>query len=50
MAALRSAPQQYPLLLELRSAPDVTRPVESACRVFEHLENFHSNPVKQHES
>jgi sugar phosphate isomerase/epimerase len=47
MGALLSAPQQYPLLLELRCAPDVTRPVECASRVFEHLENVHSNqPVK----
>jgi hypothetical protein len=34
-------------LLELRCAPDVIRPVESACRVFEHLERL---PSKQHES
>jgi sugar phosphate isomerase/epimerase len=47
MATLHSAPEQYPLLLELRCAPDVARPVESASRVFEHLEGIHS---KQHES
>jgi sugar phosphate isomerase/epimerase len=47
MGVLQAAPQQYPLLLELRCAPDVTRPVESASRVFEHLENVHaSQPVK----
>jgi sugar phosphate isomerase/epimerase len=47
MGALLSAPQQYPLLLELRCAPDVLRPVECASRVFEHLENVNSNqPVK----
>jgi sugar phosphate isomerase/epimerase len=46
MGTLQSAPEQYPLLLELRCAPDVNRPVESAARVFEHLESLHS---KQHE-
>lgn len=43
MGALESAPQQYPLLLELRCAPDVARPVESASRVFAHLESLNSN-------
>jgi sugar phosphate isomerase/epimerase len=43
MGSLLSAPQQYPLLLELRCAPDVTRPVECASRVFEHLENVPSS-------
>ncbi|HEY1755957.1 MAG TPA: sugar phosphate isomerase/epimerase family protein [Bryobacteraceae bacterium] len=47
MGALGSAPQQYPLLLELRCAPDVAKPVEGACRVFEHLERLNSN---NHES
>jgi sugar phosphate isomerase/epimerase len=51
MTALASTPDQYPLLLELRCSPDVARPVESACKVFEHLESVHSNNVsKQHES
>jgi sugar phosphate isomerase/epimerase len=40
MGTLASAPEQYPLLLELRCAPDVIKPVESACRVFEHLERI----------
>ena len=45
MNLLRSAPpEQYPLLLELRCAPDVAHPVESASRVFEHLENLNSSP------
>lgn len=48
MNVLRSAPpEQYPLLLELRCAPDVAKPVESASRVFEQLESL--NLVK-HES
>jgi sugar phosphate isomerase/epimerase len=48
MAHLRSAPEeQYPLVLELRCAPDVQKPVESALRVFEHLEKLNST---QHES
>lgn len=37
-----AAPEQYPMLLELRCAPDVEKPVESAVRVFEHLENLNS--------
>lgn len=44
MDVLHSAPaDQYPMLLELRCAPDVERPVESARRVFEHLEKLNSN-------
>jgi sugar phosphate isomerase/epimerase len=43
MKSLRSAPSgQYPMLLELRCAPDVEKPVESALRVFESLENLNS--------
>jgi sugar phosphate isomerase/epimerase len=43
MKNLRSAPAgQYPMVLELRCAPDVEKPVESALRVFEHLENLNS--------
>ncbi len=43
MNSLRSAPEdQYPMLLELRCAPDVEKPVESALRVFEHLESLNS--------
>ena len=40
MHTLRAAPDQYPLLLELRCAPDVTHPIQSACEVFERLENL----------
>lgn len=40
MRTLRAAPDQYPLLLELRSAPDVTHPIQGACEVFERLENL----------
>lgn len=40
MRTLRSAPEQYPLLLELRCAPDVSRPIESACEVFQRLEGL----------
>jgi sugar phosphate isomerase/epimerase len=48
MGQLRSAPEeQYPMLLELRCAPDVQKPVEGAARVFEHLESLNSF---QHES
>jgi sugar phosphate isomerase/epimerase len=48
MGHLRSAPaEQYPLLLELRCAPDVEKPVDSALRVFKHLEKLNST---QHES
>ncbi len=48
MNQLGSAPEdQYPLLLELRCAPDVAKPVQSAQRVFEHLESLNST---NHES
>lgn len=48
MNHLRSAPpEQFPLVLELRCAPDVQKPVESAKRVFEYLENLNST---KHES
>jgi sugar phosphate isomerase/epimerase len=48
MGHLRSAPEeQYPLVLELRCAPDVQKPVQSALQVFEHLEKLNST---QHES
>ena len=45
MTHLRSGPEaQYPLLLELRCAPDVQKPVEAAMRVFARLENL--QPLK----
>jgi sugar phosphate isomerase/epimerase len=42
MRTLRSAPDQYPLLLELRCAPDVTHPIQSACEAFDRLESLKS--------
>ena len=46
MEHLHSAPEgQFPLLLELRCAPNVEKPVESAMRVFERLESL-SSPEK----
>lgn len=48
MKNLCSAPaEQYPMVLELRCAPDVGKPVESALRVFQHLESLNS---RKHES
>ncbi len=48
MKNLCSAPaEQYPMVLELRCAPDVEKPVESALRVFQHLESLNS---RKHES
>jgi sugar phosphate isomerase/epimerase len=48
MRQLQSAPEgQFPMLLELRCAPNVEKPVASAKRVFEHLEKLNST---QHES
>lgn len=45
MKLLRSAPpDQYPMLLELRCAPDVPHPVESASRVIRYLENLSPVP------
>jgi sugar phosphate isomerase/epimerase len=38
MELLRSAPGQWPLLLELREDPAMERPLEQAMRVFEELE------------
>lgn len=47
MGQLHSAPEgQFPMLLELRCAPTVEKPVEGALRVFEHLEKLNS----KHES
>jgi len=40
MKTLRSSPNGYPLLLELRDAPDVVKPVQRACEVFDRLENL----------
>ncbi|HEX5431073.1 MAG TPA: sugar phosphate isomerase/epimerase family protein [Bryobacteraceae bacterium] len=40
MELLRSNGHQYPLLLELRDAPDVTRPIENAREIFNRLENL----------
>ncbi|HLH41819.1 MAG TPA: sugar phosphate isomerase/epimerase family protein, partial [Bryobacteraceae bacterium] len=40
MRTLRAAPGQYPLLLELRCAPDLPQPIQSACEVFDRLESL----------
>ena len=40
MSLLRSAPGQYPLLLELREVPDMAQPLESVRAAFEHLEGL----------
>lgn len=42
MDLLRSNADRYPLLLELRDAPDVTRPIENAREVFDRLEGLKS--------
>jgi sugar phosphate isomerase/epimerase len=42
MDLLRSAPAQYPLLLELREVADMPRPLESAKAAFEYLEGLKS--------
>jgi sugar phosphate isomerase/epimerase len=47
MKTLKSRPEQYPLLLELRDAPDVQKPIERACEVFDRLENL---KTEDHES
>lgn len=38
MSLLRSAGQQYPLLLELKESPDFARPLEAIKQIFERLE------------
>ena len=43
IGVLNGSPDQYPLLLELRDAPDVERPIDSACKIFERLENLKAN-------
>ncbi|HXG34974.1 MAG TPA: sugar phosphate isomerase/epimerase family protein [Bryobacteraceae bacterium] len=40
MRLLRSRPDQYPLLLELREVPGMANPLEEVKRVFEELENL----------
>lgn len=40
MELLRSRPDQYPLLLELREAPDIKHPLESVKESFERLESL----------
>jgi sugar phosphate isomerase/epimerase len=40
MQALRSQPHQYPLLLELKEAPELGHPVDAARRVFDRLEEL----------
>ena len=38
MAVLRSRPDQYPLLLELRERPDISNPMDAVLEVFDKLE------------
>jgi sugar phosphate isomerase/epimerase len=38
MEVLRSRPDQYPLLLELREDPEITQPLEKARSIFDQLE------------
>jgi hypothetical protein len=40
MQALRSQPNQYPLLLELKEVPALGNPVDAARRVFDRLEEL----------
>ena len=40
MKALRSAPDQYPLLLELREIPDLAKPLDRVREIFERLEGL----------
>lgn len=40
MRTLRSQPEQYPLLLELKEVPELGPPVEAARRVFDRLESL----------
>jgi sugar phosphate isomerase/epimerase len=40
MNLLRSRADQYPLLLELKEAADVTKPLETAHEIFDRLENL----------
>ena len=43
MELLRSAPGQYPLLLELREVAEMEHPLDDIARVFERLESLRSN-------
>ena len=43
MRLLREAPDQYPLLLELREVPEMAQPFETVKTVFERLENLRSD-------
>jgi len=43
MGALSSAPDQYPLLLELRFAADLAQPIQSAREVFHQLESWNQS-------
>jgi hypothetical protein len=40
MTALRSAPDQYPLLLELKEVPAMEKPLDRVCEIFDRLENL----------
>jgi len=43
MRTLNQAPDQYPILLELRDAPDRDKPIENACDIFDRLENLRTD-------
>jgi sugar phosphate isomerase/epimerase len=40
MNTLRSAPDQYPLLLELKEVADMQHPIDEVKRIFERLESL----------
>jgi sugar phosphate isomerase/epimerase len=48
MELLRSRPGQYPLLLELREAPEWQNPMDEVTRVFDRLEALHPGAVGAH--
>jgi sugar phosphate isomerase/epimerase len=45
MELLRSAPGQYPLLLELREVPEMQHPLLEIAQVFDRLETLQPNPA-----
>ena len=48
MDTLRSQPDRYPLLLELREVPEMAQPLQVVKRVFENLEK--ATQAETHES
>ena len=47
MRLLRSVPDQYPLLLELKEVADMRAPIDEAARVFEELEKISSGDEEE---